>query len=113
MLGCVCVGVTGTLAVSLRRTWALTAPVGLFVRPMAVTVQTAAFRSRTPYHFAVPFSYVADCAVASVPGSRSGSSALFDGFERTAIALFSAASESENDDSSLLLRAVVFVFELV
>ena len=62
---------------------------------------------------AVPFSYAIDEAVASVDGRTSGSSALFVGFARTAIALLSAASERENEVSSTLLRLADFVFWLV
>jgi hypothetical protein len=42
-------------------------------------------------------------AVASLDGSVSGSSALFVGFARTAIALASPDSESENERVSSLL----------
>jgi hypothetical protein len=73
----------------------------------------AAFRSSVPHHFAVPFSKVAEDAVASLDGRSAGSSASFDGFERTAIALFRPASESENESPSCLLSEPYRAFELV
>ena len=76
-------------------------------------VQTAAARSSVPYHFAVPFSYAMEDAVASVEGRTSESSELLTGFASTDIALFRAASDSENDVSSSLLRTTFFAFDVV
>jgi hypothetical protein len=80
---------------------------------MALIVHTAAFTSKVPHHLEVPPSKGADEAVASLEGSRVGSSALFEGSVSTAIALFSPASERENERPSCLLSVPYRALELV
>jgi hypothetical protein len=80
---------------------------------MDVIDHTAAARSSVPYHFAVPLSYDDEDAVCSVDGSTSGSSALFVGFERTAIALLRPASASEKASSFSLLKLPERAFDVV
>jgi hypothetical protein len=78
-----------------------------------VIVHIAWARSSVPYHLDVPPSYGDDEAVASVEGKRSESSALFDGSERTAIALFRPASANENESSFSLLTPTDREFDVV
>jgi hypothetical protein len=84
--GWVSVGVTGTLAVSVRRT-SLALPVGFLMRPVEVIAHVCVSWSSVPVQVTEPLSNVW-----VVCGRRPGMSALFSGFESTAIISLMPAS---------------------